>query len=306
MRKMKFALIGAGRWGKIYIQTISRLANMEISLLCTSNLENRKLVDSNCHICSDWRDILTKRNIDALILAVPPSIQFEILLANLKSKIPLILEKPLTIDAKQAKEIKSLYSKENIISLVDHIYLFHPAYTTLKKNLHLIGNIKSIKTEGGSFGPFRHHTPPLWDYGPHDLSMCLDIIKDYPNKITTTRISRQKNKETLEEVWEVNLQFSSGIQTKSIIGNGMKKKTRKIEVIGEEGSLIFDDFDKDKLNLKKNFEISKILIPNESKLPLDIAIETFVDAIRGKHDSRLGLTLGSDIVTILEECYLNN
>ena len=86
----------------------------------------------------------------------------------------------------------------------------------------------------------------------------------------------------------------------------MKKKTRKIEVIGEEGSLIFDDFDKDKLNLKKNFEISKILIPNESKLPLDIAIETFVDAIRGKHDSRLGLTLGSDIVTILEECYLNN
>ena len=36
------------------------------------------------------------------------------------------------------------------------------------------------------------------------------------------------------------------------------------------------------------------------------ALETFVDAIRGKHDSRLGLTLGSDIVTILEECYLNN
>ena len=46
--------------------------------------------------------------------------------------------------------------------------------------------------------------------------------------ILLDRISRQKNKETLEEVWEVNLQFSSGIQTKSIIGNGMKKKTRKI------------------------------------------------------------------------------
>ena len=49
-----------------------------------------------------------------------------------------------------------------------------------------------------------------------------------------------------------------------------------------------------------------IPIPEKNKLPLDIAIETFSNAIAGKQDSRLGLTLGANIVTILEQCLSKN
>tara|TARA_Y100000588_G_C14276300_1_gene934507 strand:- start:4163 stop:5083 length:921 start_codon:yes stop_codon:yes gene_type:complete len=306
MNKMRFALVGAGRWGKVYIQTISRFANIEITALCTSNPKNKDLVSTNCHICSQWDEIFTLKNIDGLILAVPPSIQFDILLKNSNYKIPVILEKPLTINAKQSEELTILYSNKGIISLIDHIYLFHPAYMALKENLHLIGPIKNIVTEGGSCGPFREHTSPLWDYGPHDLSMCLDITGEYPTKIKSKLISSKKNKKTSKEIWEVNLQFPNGIHTKSTLGNAMRKKIRTIEVIGENGSLIFDNFEKEKLRIKKNSKFTTISIPDINKLPLDIAIETFANAIRGKDDYRLGLTLGSNIVRILEKCDLNN
>ena len=306
MKNMKLALIGCGRWGKIYAKTVSRLENIEISALCTSNIENRKFVGNSCHIFSNWEDVFSINNIDALILAVPPLVQFKILATNSNIKIPVMLEKPLALSSRQSVEIESLYSKENIVSLVDHIYLFHPAYTTLKENLPSIGMIKNIITKGGSSGPFREHTPPLWDYGPHDLSMCLDIAKEYPNYISSTRISSQIRKKNLEEVWELNLKFPNGIHTKSTVGNGMTEKTRTIEIIGENGSLIFDDLNKDKLKINKNSKCTKIYISNENKLPLDIAIETFINAIRGKQDPRLGLTLGSNIVTILEKCDLKN
>ena len=86
----------------------------------------------------------------------------------------------------------------------------------------------------------------------------------------------------------------------------MKEKIRTIEINGDNGSLIFDDLDKDKLKISKNSKCTKICIPNENKLPLDIVIETFIKAVRGKQDARLGLTLGSNIVTILEKCDLKN
>ncbi|MFL2932381.1 MAG: Gfo/Idh/MocA family protein [bacterium] len=306
MKNMKLALIGCGRWGKIYAKTVSRLENIEISALCTSNIENRKFVGNSCHIFSNWEDVFSINYIDALILAVPPLVQFKILAANTNIKIPVMLEKPLALSSEQSVEIESLYSKENIVSLVDHTYLFHPAYTTLKENLPSIGMIKNIVTKGGSFGPFREHTPPLWDYGPHDLSMCLDIVKEYPNHISSNRISSQIREKNLEEVWEINLKFPNGIHTKSTVGNGMKEKIRTIEINGDNGSLIFDDLDKDKLKISKNSKCTKICIPNENKLPLDIVIETFIKAVRGKQDARLGLTLGSNIVTILEKCDLKN
>ena len=306
MKNIRFALIGAGRWGKIYIQTVTRLPNMEISALCTSNIKNEKLVSKNCHVFSKWQDVLTMQDIDALILAVPPSAQFTILMANSKKKLPVMLEKPLSLNAKEAIEIESLYTKQEIISLVDHIYLFHPAYTALKDNLYQIGNIQKILTQGGSSGPFRSHTPPLWDYGPHDLSMCLDIAHEYPIQVSSSIVHSEINKDRLEEVWKLDLEFSNGVHTTSIVGNGMKRKTRRIEVIGEKGKLIFDNFDNEKLIMHQDSGNVNIPIPEKNKLPLDIAIETFSNAIAGKQDSRLGLTLGANIVTILEQCLSKN
>ena len=36
---------------------------------------------------------------------------------------------------------------------------------------------------GGNYGPFRMDVSSLWDWGPHDLSMCLEIIGKYPSKV---------------------------------------------------------------------------------------------------------------------------
>ena len=43
--------------------------------------------------------------------------------------------------------------------------------------------MRSIYTIAGNYGPFRTDVSALWDWGPHDLSMCLDIIKEFPTKV---------------------------------------------------------------------------------------------------------------------------
>ena len=53
----------------------------------------------------------------------------------------------------------------------------------MKKYIKNIDEIQGVETTAGAWGPFRSDTPPLWDWGCHDIAMCLDIVRKFPNQI---------------------------------------------------------------------------------------------------------------------------
>ena len=59
---------------------------------------------------------------------------------------------------------------------VNHVYLYHPMYRFLKEIVKDKNKINSIYSFSGDNGPFRKDISPLWDWGPHDIAMCLDIF----------------------------------------------------------------------------------------------------------------------------------
>ena len=44
---LRFGLIGAGRWGKVYIKTLERMDGFELVRLASTNPNAKKLVNSN-------------------------------------------------------------------------------------------------------------------------------------------------------------------------------------------------------------------------------------------------------------------
>ena len=91
--------------------------------------------------------------------------------------------KNLTLNLKEAQFLFELQEKYETIVKVNHVYLYHPLFRLLKKKIEDKVNLKSIYTLGGNYGPFRRDVSSLWDWGPHDLSMCLEIIGEYPSQI---------------------------------------------------------------------------------------------------------------------------
>ena len=51
------------------------------------------------------------------------------------------------------------------------------------------------KSEGGGLGPFRENISGLWDWGPHDISMCLDIVGSMPLNIFAEKLKQNNNQE---------------------------------------------------------------------------------------------------------------
>lgn len=258
---MNIVLVGNGKWGKNYVSTIQNYFP-DINLI----VANR----------SNWQDLIDK-NPNGVIIATPPNSHIEIASYALMSDIPVMIEKPLSLSLKEAETL-------NIFSapiLVNHIHLFSEGYEKIKKLID-INNITEIKTCGYGQGLPRQYSS-LWDYGPHDLSMILDIIGKMPDKIDIRKLVGDMYALHMEFI--VNMDFGL-IKTETVLGSGANCKTRHIEIHSDGIVLSYNDVKK----------------PMHHKPALNNALEVFFKSINGQLDSRLGLDLSFKILKILEDC----
>ncbi len=285
---VRLGLIGAGRWGKNFIRTIRGLDGVRLSALCSRNPDSRGLVDSNCRILSDWHDLLGTNLCDGVIIASPPDSHAEILGAMIRARMPSLVEKPLTLDLQQALDLQQLLRQFPTPVLVDHIYLFHPAYIEMKRLSSELGPIRSIQSEGGNHGPFRPNYTALWDYGPHDLSMCLDLMKSTPQSVAC-RASETNQGGT----YELDLLFPRDVHAAIKVSNLASAKVRTFAVHHEDHTLVFDDLSPQKLRL------DGAPVSVSETLPLAAAVETLANGIRHGETEQFGLDLAVEVIRTL-------
>lgn len=231
-------------------------------------------------VSKDWKSIIEHNDINGLILAVPPSIQPLIAQEAIKRRIPLLLEKPLALSFDEARKMQYLAIKNDVLVMVDHIYLFHPAFMKLKEKIVNEGSpILEIESISGNYGPFRDNCTPLWDWGPHDMSMCFDIVKDSIEKLYATETKTSLNNLRVGKSYVVRIQFSSGCQANLQFGNSLRKKTRLFKVRVNSGQYIFNEFLEKKLVFQdKEGNLTPIEI--ESQKPLNNLVQIFNNRIK--------------------------
>ena len=113
MKKInKVGIIGLGNWGlKIYKTIVKDFPNLKISCVTVKTGKNLKFTHQNFNIYKNWKTMLSNEKLDFIFVAVPPKDNFIIFKRVLKKKIPLFIEKPMTIDIEEAKKMLGIYKK---------------------------------------------------------------------------------------------------------------------------------------------------------------------------------------------------
>lgn len=287
---IKLALIGAGKWGRNYLDAIKNIPNAEIKYVVDSSpLPD---IPQGYILLKDYHE-LEKKNLGGVIIAVPAFLHYEIASFFIEKGIPVLIEKPLTSSLSQALDLKRIQEKSKGLAMVGHIHRYNPAFIKLCENLSKIGKIKHIDSEGMNFGPFRDDVSALWDYGPHDISMITKILGT-PVSIKAEGIGE---KDKVYDSYLLKLRFADHVVSSTSIGRNSKIKKRKLTVFGEKGQIIFDDLAKDKLVIKTD----KVEYPKLSnKSPLTNQILEFTDCIEKKREPQTGLSEGILVVKILD------
>src|SRR5208337_953766 len=107
----KIGVIGAGYWGKNLLRNFEQLG--ALYAICDQDSDNPNIVPyRNQKLFSDYRDLLTDTNIDAVAVSTPAESHYEIVKEALRAGKHVYVEKPICLSEKEGIELNSL-AKQN-------------------------------------------------------------------------------------------------------------------------------------------------------------------------------------------------
>ncbi len=315
---MKLGIIGAGSWGSNLIRNFCEIIGDENVVICDANQEKIAKIQEiypEIETTKNLKDILLNAQIQAVVVATPTATHYRIAKDVLLSGKHLFVEKPITLNIKEAEELIEISEKKNLTLMVDHLLEYHPAVEEMKKLIEKgeLGEIYYIYSQRLNLGPIRSPENALWSLGPHDVSIYLYLIGEEPNWVSATGgVYIQKDKRIHDTVF-VNLHFPSGIDAYSQLSWLDPNKIRKFTIVGSEKMAVFDDMEpRNKLTIfdkgaewreEGGVEVryGDIHIPNIPLIePLRLACNHFLKCIREKKRPRSDGYDGLRVLKVLE------
>jgi predicted dehydrogenase len=134
---LRVAVIGLGFGQHVHVPAFRADSRCEVTTLCAStehkSLEVARLLDVP-HASGDWRDVVADPEIDALSIAVPPSLQPAIALEALRHGKAVFCEKPLAAHVHEALAVKRA-AGQNLPNMVNFEICECDAWDAFRKAL---------------------------------------------------------------------------------------------------------------------------------------------------------------------------
>ena len=292
---LRLGLAGAGRWGRNYIRTIAGLPALRLARVASGNPDTAALLPAGCQLVGSWRELIDPSALDGVIIATPPASHAEIARAAILAGVPVLIEKPLALSAAEARAVRDLAMERHVFALVEHTHLFSPAFRVLKGLVERHGGVREIRSEASNHGPYRRDVSVLWDWGPHDVAMCLDLLREVPASVVCAAHDKSPGDEGVAETVTIALSFPSGVSAEIVLSNRQDKR-RRFSVRCADAEVVYDDLSAQKLSL----DGSPVPVPSE--LPLTVAVREFAAAILAGAEHPGSLDLGVRVVEVLEVC----
>jgi predicted dehydrogenase len=304
-RRASIGLIGFGRWGQTIARSLDNNKNCKLSAIVSHYPVASDQLPKDCTVYSTSVEMYQKHSISAVIIANSPKDHYQEALLALENNLPTWIEKPLTANPEESLDLLAVATRLNSRVFVDHIFVHSFGWSIFKSASHDMGKLIRVQSKGGAPLPIRDSISPLWDWGPHDISLVLDLVGLKPLSISAgLQANTASDKKTTFNT-KLDIKFPGGILTSSIFGNSFSEKTRELKAHFEFGQLEILNFDdgpilKIQNHLMHKQKVTEIPIPRVPR-PLDAAITKFLELIADTDVDLGDLRLGHDVVSILGE-----
>ncbi|WP_375642137.1 MULTISPECIES: Gfo/Idh/MocA family protein [unclassified Bartonella] len=237
----RVAVLGCGHWGENHIRTLHSLG----ALAAVSDIDNDRAASFATMygvevVTPD--DLFTRRDIDALVLALPPQLHTQNVLCAVKNGKDVLVEKPIALNVSDAKRQVQEAEAYGRVFMVGHILRFHPAFEKmceLVKNGE-VGDVRYIYSHRLGFGKFHTHSDALWDLAPHDLSMILALTGCEPSEIRGEGAAVVNQ---ISDFSHIHMTFPNGVRSHLFTSRLSSYRERRLTVVGTKAMLVFDDME---------------------------------------------------------------
>lgn len=278
MEKIKIAVIGAGHLGTFHTKVYSRLDSVKLIGVCDCNLSKAIEIGKKYHTASysDYEDLFDK--VEAVSIAVPTSLHYDIARNFLKHGIHVLIEKPITKTLSEADELIEIAKDKKLIIQVGHIERFNSAVLAIEPYLE-----KPKFIECQRLGPFHKRVEDVGvvlDLMIHDIDIVLGLMKQDVVNIEAVGLSTISDH---EDVANVRLTFEDGTIADITASRVTKDAVRKMRIFQENSYLSLDYLSQETAIFRKTGDkIIKEKIKIKKKEPLKKELKSFIDCVRNE------------------------
>ena len=244
MAKLNIAVVGCGYWGPNLIRNFSQLQDCHMNTCC--DLDEKKLQRINAlypqmKTTESLADILVDETIDAVAIATPVYTHAELGKKCLNHKKHVMIEKPLASSSNECFDLIKLADKNKKVLMTGHTFEYTAAVNKIREiiNSGELGEIIYISSSRLNLGLFQPDINVIWDLAPHDISIILYLLDEFPDGINAS--GKAHFKEGIEDVATITLNFPNG--TIAFIHNSWldPNKVRKMTFVGSKKMLVYND-----------------------------------------------------------------
>ncbi len=237
--KVRTAVIGAGRMGKLHTRIYSQMEQVE--LIGVVDRDSKRAGEIACEYgtqaFADLAEVIDK--VDAVTVSVPTEHHFSVAKPFLEKGIAVLVEKPLADSLPIAREMLELSRKNNCVLQVGYSERFNPVAQAMKRL-----NFKPRFIESNRISPFTFRSTDIGvvlDMMIHDIDIILSLAKSPIKSVSAAGVNVIGKH---EDIANVRIIFESGCVANMTASRLALKTERKVRVFSEDAYLSLDYFKK--------------------------------------------------------------
>lgn len=262
MKKLRFGIIGYGAQGSMYASFIEQgmVESMELVAICDIDEEKQKKLTEtfpNKKIYSDYKDMITSGEVDAVITTVPHYLHPEMAMFALNNGVHVLNEKPAGVYTKQVKALNDFVQSKRDVT---YAMMFN------QRNNPLYQKIKKI-VEDGEIGPIRRtnwiittwwRPQPYYDQSawratwggegggvlvnqaPHQLDL-IQWIAGVPTKVYSKIKHGFRRDIAVEDEVTALMEYENGATGVFVTCTHDLLGTDRLEILGDKGKIVVED-----------------------------------------------------------------
>lgn len=319
---LRTGVIGCGYWGPNLIRNFSQLKDSDV-IVCADLDEGRlahmQNLYPNIEVTVDYRTILSRDDIDAIVIATPPATHHRIGMESLQAGKHLFVEKPLALSTAECSDLLSAARKRGLTLMTGHTFVYTAAVNKIKEVIESgeLGEIHYVSTTRVNLGIFQEDINVIWDLAPHDVSILNYVLGARPEAVSTNASSYIRR--GVEDVAFLTMRYPNDTLAHVHVSWLNPNKIRSTTVVGSRKMLVYDDISQlEKIRIydkgvtkqphydtfgefQLSYRFGDIFIPKlDDTEPLKTACQHFIDCIEKRAEPRSSGVHGTEVVTVLE------
>jgi inositol 2-dehydrogenase len=251
--KLNIGLVGVGRMGIAYARYLAfRVPGATLHAVSDVRREAAEATRTEfgaAKAYTDYRDLVSDRNIDAVVVMTPTKLHKEVVLAAAAAGKAIFCEKPLSLAIDDAEAMKAAVAKSGVFFQLGFMRRFDAGYAAAKKQIDAgaIGRPCVFKsTSKDKERPSVDYLRPensgglFIDMGIHDFDLARWFIGEVASVYSTAGVLAYPEMEGIGD-WDnaiTNLRFKNGcIGAVTLSRNGVYGYGIHTEIVGTEGTL---------------------------------------------------------------------